>query len=80
MTAVQLVAVCATCTRNSGCEHVQQEVSLPTAVLKNKAWTADDIEFIRETMDEPLGDVALILNRTYYAASKTRSLVKRGKL
>ena len=80
MTTVQLIAVCTTCTLNSGCEHILQEISLPTAVRKSAPWTVDEIEFIRETMDEPLGDVALILNRTYYAVSKTRSLLKRGIL
>jgi RNase P protein component len=79
-TAVQLVVICRTGCASNGCEHLQQEVSLPTATLKNKAWTADEIEFIQETLNEPLGDVALLLNRTYYATAVTRSRVKRGML
>jgi hypothetical protein len=76
--AVQLVIVCTTgCDRN-GCEHVQQEVSLPNAVAKGNPWTADELEFLRDTTNERLADVADVLNRTYYSVSRARSLVKRG--
>jgi hypothetical protein len=67
------------CERN-GCEHIHQEVSLPTAVQRYQPWTDEEIDFLRETLDEPLGDVAAVLNRTYYAVAVYRSKVKRGLL
>jgi hypothetical protein len=78
--AVQLVVICRTGCDNNGCEHIHQEVSLPTAKLSGKPWTDDDVAFILDTLDEPLGDVALILNRTYYATALARSKAKRGIL
>jgi hypothetical protein len=78
---VQLVVVCRTgCRANSGCEHILQEQTLPTAELKGKLWTDDELAFIRDTQDEPLSDVAVVLGRTYYAVSRVRSLAKRGIL
>jgi len=78
VTAVQLVVICVTGCERNGCEHVQQEVSLPTAVRQRKLWTDEEIAFIRGTLEEPLGDVAAVLNRTYYATAVARSRVKRG--
>jgi hypothetical protein len=77
---IQLIAVCAFGCNNMGCEHVLQENTLPSAESKYAPWTESELAFIKDTQDETLTDVALALGRTYYATSKTRSLVKRGIL
>jgi hypothetical protein len=78
--ALQLVAVCAAGCRNTACEHILQEQSLPEAEARNTRWTSAQIAFIEGTREEPLAEVARALDRTYYAVSKARSLVKRGIL
>jgi predicted nucleic acid binding AN1-type Zn finger protein len=77
---VQLLAHCPTCKQYAGCEHILQEESLPNAESKGKTWTPAELEVIKATQDIPLKVVAEALNRTYYATSKTRSLVKKGIL
>jgi hypothetical protein len=77
---VQLVLICKTGCDSQGCEHVLQEVSLPTAESKGSSWTDEELEFLLDTMEEPLSDVARTLGRTYYATAKVRSLAKRGIL
>jgi hypothetical protein len=76
---VQLVAVCPICVC-LGCEHILQEVSLPTAESKGSPWTVEEAAFLRDTLDESLTEVARTLGRTYYATARARSLAKRGKL
>lgn len=79
MKTIQLAVVCPTgCRATTGCEHIQQEESLPNAVAKGNPWTPDELAFLLDTTDERLADVALVLNRTYYSVSRARSLVKRG--
>lgn len=80
MRVVQLVALCIFGCKYSGCEHVYQEHTLPTAVARHSRWTDDEIAFIEGTMDEPLTEVALALGRTYYATARRRSTCKRGIL
>jgi hypothetical protein len=79
-TIMQLVLICIYGCKYPGCEHVQQEHSLPTAEAKNTRWTADEYDLIRDTMEEPLVDVALVLGRTYYTVARARVKVKRGIL
>jgi hypothetical protein len=81
MKTVQLIAVCTTgCKANSGCEHILQEQTIPTAKARYSRWTGEELDFILDTQSEPLSDVAVVLNRTYYAVSRVRSLIKRGIL
>jgi hypothetical protein len=77
--AVQLIAVCGVCSY-TGCGHILQEHTLPTARQRHTRWTADEIAFIQDTLDESLADVALVLDRTYYGVARARLLVKRGIL
>jgi hypothetical protein len=77
---VQLVLICKTGCDRQGCEHVLQEVSLPTAESKGTPWTDEELEFLLNTTDESLTEVARALGRTYYATSRARSLHKRGIL
>ena len=78
--AVQLVIVCGYCTRNAGCEHILQEQTLPTAKARGRLWTSAELAFIEGTQEEPLSEVARALDRTYYAVSKARSLLRHGLL
>jgi hypothetical protein len=81
VTAVQLVVVCPVgCRVTQGCEHLLQEVSLQNAEAKGNPWSPEELEFLLDTTNEALSDVADALNRTYYAVSRARSLVKRGIL
>jgi hypothetical protein len=78
--AVQLVIICTFGCERNGCEHVHQEYSLPEAEARNARWTSAELAFIEGTQEEPLGDVANALGRTYYGTAQARSKVKRGIL
>jgi hypothetical protein len=77
---VQLVAICTNGCIYTGCEHVYQEHTLPTAEARSSRWTAEELDLIQDTMNEPLADVALVLGRTYYGTARARVQVKRGIL
>ena len=80
MTTIQLALLCSYGCAYTGCSHLLQEESLPTAQLKGTRWSVDELTFIEETQDESITEVARALNRTYYATAHVRSRVKRGIL
>jgi hypothetical protein len=77
---MQLIAICIYACRYPGCEHVQQEYTLPQATARLSRWTQEELEFVLGTMDEPIAEVALALGRTYYGTAQKRSKLKRGIL
>jgi thymidine kinase len=80
MMSIQLVLLCIAGCRQNGCAHIRQEESKPAAKLKGERWTIDEIKFLKETLSEPVPEVAEVLNRTYYATVRARSNLKRGIL
>lgn len=80
MRVVQLTAFCQAGCKYVGCEHILQEHSLPNAVARSTRWTTDEIALIKDTLNEPLPDIALVLGRTYYAVARARYQFKRGIL
>lgn len=67
---------------NAGCSHTLQKVSLQGSVHHAKQpWSDEEDEFIIDTINEPLLDVADVLGRSYYAtATRRMTLRKRGLL
>lgn len=80
MTTIQLALLCTYGCAYTGCSHLLQEESLPTAESKGERWSDAEIAFIEGTQDESITEVARALNRTYYATAHARSKVKRGIL
>lgn len=78
--ATQLALLCGACLKNTNCEHVLQDESLPRASKRMARWTDEELEFICATEQLPLVTVAKLLNRTYYAVGQVRSRLKRGIL
>ena len=65
----------------SRCGHVQQKISLPDADKRQKGWTRSEVDFVIDTVGEPLADVAHALGRTYYSVARKRLLLrKEGRL
>ena len=63
----------------ASCAHLQQDETLPTAHERYKPWSSDEIEFVRDTFDHPLGEIADALGRTYYATANARHRIIRGE-
>jgi hypothetical protein len=78
--AVQLIAVCTHGCNNSGCEHILQEITLPTAESNGTRWMTAEIDYVKYTQHLSISTVAVALGRTYYATAHVRSKIKRGML
>lgn len=71
--------VCSGTRHYSHCSHELQRTSLQGAKRRYREWTPDETQFVIDTMDEAVLDVADALGRTYYATANYRlKLRKQG--
>lgn len=65
----------------TGCAHTLQKVSLQSGAQQSRQpWADFEDEFLIDTINEPLLDVADILGRSYYATARRRMLLRKKGL